>query len=188
MWLVKCLAGQMYGQNLSLHITTLTVVRTLCQFLTDTVRVKNFPALIICWWYAVVDSFTHVLGGFSSFNSILKADEAEVNIVSPNGSHYRVRKTAPNEIFLQGILQSGAVVSVNFRNVPFGNKTIDDKGVRWTITGTEGEIEITTPEVCKSHDFILRILTINQLWRLGQLLNSFSSLAARATRSNAQAS
>lgn len=53
-------------------------------------------------------------------------------------------KTAPDHIFVHGTLKSGTFVSVNYRT-PNSN-TVSGTGVRWTITGTEGEIEITTPE------------------------------------------
>jgi predicted dehydrogenase len=53
-------------------------------------------------------------------------------------------KTAPDHVFVQGILESGALASLSFRTV---NSTIDGVGIRWLISGTEGEIEITTPEM-----------------------------------------
>jgi hypothetical protein len=49
-------------------------------------------------------------------------------------------KTTPDQIFIQGTLESGAVVSINYRDVPSG-KTVHELGIRWIITGTEGEIE-----------------------------------------------
>ena len=105
-------------------------------------------------FYVVLDSFTHVLGGFSSVNSILKVDEPEVTIGAADGSQYQVPSTAPNEIFVQGLLKSGAVASVNFRNIPFGNKTVDDRGLTWIITGTEGEIELAAPESSRLSPFL----------------------------------
>jgi predicted dehydrogenase len=45
---------------------------------------------------------------------------------------------------VHGTLKSGAFASINFRDVH--GKTVSGAGVRWTITGTEGEIEVTSPE------------------------------------------
>jgi len=58
---------------------------------------------------------------------------------------------------VQGELNSGAVVSVNFRRIPFGLKTVDHTGLRWVITGTEGEVELTTPEFSKSYSILLEL-------------------------------
>jgi hypothetical protein len=38
------------------------------------------------------------------------------------------------------------MVSIAYRTVP-DFPTIDDVGIRWLITGTDGEIEITSPQV-----------------------------------------
>ena len=88
----------------------------------------------------------------------MKVDETEVTIESPkDGSHYKIPKDAPDEIFVQGKLNSGAVVSANFRRIPFGLRTVDNNGLRWVITGTEGEIELTTPEFSKSYSILLEL-------------------------------
>lgn len=50
------------------------------------------------------------------------------------------KKTAPDHIFVNGKLESGAVASLSFRKV---TKTVDGKGLRWLISGTKGELEIT---------------------------------------------
>lgn len=50
-------------------------------------------------------------------------------------------KTAPDHILVQGKLKNrGAPASISFRS---SRATIEDVGVRWIITGTKGEIEIT---------------------------------------------
>jgi predicted dehydrogenase len=51
------------------------------------------------------------------------------------------RRTAPDHVFVQGTLESGAVVSISTRTPP---KPIDGHGLRWLITGTEGELELIT--------------------------------------------
>lgn len=98
----------------------------------------------------VLDSFTHVLGNISTSNSILQVVDKEATMESTkDGSHYQFARTSPDEIFVQGKLESGAVAAINFRRIPFGNKTVDNVGVRWVITGTEGEIELTTQEISR---------------------------------------
>lgn len=52
-------------------------------------------------------------------------------------------RTAPDHIFVQGTLESGAVASLNFRKA---KKSVDGLGLRWLISGTDGEIEVTFPE------------------------------------------
>lgn len=52
-------------------------------------------------------------------------------------------KTTPDHIFVQGKLESGAMASIAVRNA---KASVDGVGVRWIITGTEGEIEVTMPE------------------------------------------
>jgi hypothetical protein len=45
---------------------------------------------------------------------------------------------------VQGTLKSGAFASINYRAVHV--KTASGTGVRWTITGTDGEIEVSSGE------------------------------------------
>ena len=52
-------------------------------------------------------------------------------------------KTAPDHILVQGVLESGAVASIDFRKA---KKPVDGLGLRWLITGANGEIEVTIPE------------------------------------------
>jgi predicted dehydrogenase len=78
--------------------------------------------------------------------SVIKAQYPRINIVdaAENTIVHDHPKTAPDHAFVQGILQSGAVASLSFRTVNF---TVDGVGIRWLISGTEGEIEVTTPEM-----------------------------------------
>ncbi len=102
---------------------------------------------------AVIDIFCHLLGDFSSSHSVLKTTQAEVKLVdgplkevfgnppsvAEQAKLKSVNKTGPDEILLHGKLSSGAVASVIFRSAA---QTFDNEGLRWIITGTEGEIEI----------------------------------------------
>jgi predicted dehydrogenase len=97
--------------------------------------------------FAVLDSFTHVLGPFSTLNSMLKTEYKTIDIIdtvtydvtTPNHP-----KTSPDHVLVQGTLTSGAVASMAYYTAP-GPK-IDSVGIHWIITGSEGQIEIITPE------------------------------------------
>ena len=52
-------------------------------------------------------------------------------------------KSAPDHILVHGSLASRAVASLAYRSV---QTAVDRKGIRWIITGTKGEVEVTTPE------------------------------------------
>lgn len=94
----------------------------------------------------VFDSFTQVLGEFVEPQSILKAARTKIAIRGGDGE-IKVPdypKNTPDHILVQGVLKdSGAVASICSRDLMH---TVDGIGVRWLITGTKGEIEVTTPE------------------------------------------
>jgi predicted dehydrogenase len=94
-----------------------------------------------------LDSFTNVLGDFDSItSSSLRTDFPTANIVDPEGNVVQENypKTAPDSIQIQGKLKNGAGVSIVYYTAP--GKAVDGTGIRWLITGTEGQIEVTTPE------------------------------------------
>ncbi|KAH7313552.1 oxidoreductase [Stachybotrys elegans] len=94
-----------------------------------------------------LDSFTHVLGGFDpdTVQSILKREQSEALLMTAEGGTKAIPKNVPDHWLIQGILESGAVASIAFRWAKYQN-AVDDVGVRWIITGTEGELEIVTPQ------------------------------------------
>lgn len=94
---------------------------------------------------AVLDSFVNVLGDFDELQAILKTFNKAVPIFNTNGEvvNPSYTRTSPDHILVQGTLTSGAVASIIFRKPP---SAVDDTGVRWIITGTKGEIEVTTRE------------------------------------------
>ncbi|KAE8451058.1 hypothetical protein EG329_004730 [Mollisiaceae sp. DMI_Dod_QoI] len=94
-----------------------------------------------------LDSFVHVLGDFKSLKSSLRTDYPTTDIVDASGAIITKNhpKTSPDNIQLQGTLESGASVSIAYYTFP--GPAIDGTGIRWMITGTEGQIEITTPEM-----------------------------------------
>ena len=93
-----------------------------------------------------MDSFTHILGPFDSLSSILKTEYKTTNVLSPTGEVVSPNhpKTTPGHVLVQGTLTSSALVSLIYRTIPDPDRTIDDVGIRWLITGEEGEIELCT--------------------------------------------
>lgn len=94
---------------------------------------------------AVLDSFTDVLGEFDELHSILKTVNKTVPILNTAGEVVNpgYQRTSPDHFLVQGTLSNGAVASLIFRKPP---SAVDDIGVRWIISGTKGEIEVTTKE------------------------------------------
>ncbi|RYP22501.1 hypothetical protein DL767_009035 [Monosporascus sp. MG133] len=91
-----------------------------------------------------LDSFVHVLGGFADLSALLKSYRTNVSVVDSNGQVTQtIHKTAPDHIFVQGTLESGAIASIAHRK---SKSAVDNTGFRWIITGTEGELEVTLPE------------------------------------------
>jgi predicted dehydrogenase len=86
------------------------------------------------------------LGDFTNIQSILKTQYPTTNIVNDEGKvvYANHPKSAPDHIFVQGVLEGGAVASLSFRSVP---SAVDRTGFRWLISGTKGEIEVTAPEL-----------------------------------------
>lgn len=93
-----------------------------------------------------LDSFVHVLGDFKELKSSMRTDYPLVDIVDMSGNVLQkdYRKTTPDGIQILGTLESGASASIAYYTAT--STSIDGTGVRWMITGTEGQIEVTTPE------------------------------------------
>ncbi|KAK3381157.1 putative oxidoreductase [Podospora didyma] len=92
-----------------------------------------------------LDSFTYVLGDFETLQSTLQVQWPSVAVLDMstgevvNPAHPR---TAPDHTMVQGRLKSGAVASISYRH----NKvSVDEHNIRWIISGTQGEIEVTSP-------------------------------------------
>jgi predicted dehydrogenase len=94
----------------------------------------------------VLDSFIHIVGGFESLQSALKCEISHVSLIDkegkPAGEHDR---DIPDHILVQGRLRSGAMASIAWRWAEL-NEAADDVGLRWIITGTKGEVVITTDQ------------------------------------------
>ncbi|KAH8600019.1 hypothetical protein B0O99DRAFT_611578 [Bisporella sp. PMI_857] len=101
---------------------------------------------LIVYFGHFLDSFIHVLGDFVQLSSTLKTAYPLTTIVNTEGKVVAENyiKTSPDHILVQGTLSSSATASLSYYTAP--GPTIDNTGIRWLITGTEGEIEVTTPE------------------------------------------
>lgn len=93
----------------------------------------------------VIDTLTHVLGGFDTqtIQSVFKREVDSVLVPKAYGPTVQHSKTVPDSVFVQGSLASGALASIAMRWVHL-NEAINGVGVRWIISGTEGELELTT--------------------------------------------
>lgn len=56
-----------------------------------------------------------------------------------------MKKNTPDHALVQGRLKSGAVASIAYRWCDL-HEAVGNVGVRWTISGTGGELEITTDQ------------------------------------------
>ncbi|KAH8701022.1 putative oxidoreductase [Talaromyces proteolyticus] len=91
-----------------------------------------------------LEPFINTLGEFKDLQAVLKIHGKTAPLFDDTGKvvdpAYKV--TAPEYILVQGVLESGAVASINLRCTP---ASVDEEGFRWIISGSEGEIEFTGP-------------------------------------------
>ncbi|KAI1111798.1 oxidoreductase [Nemania sp. NC0429] len=92
-----------------------------------------------------LDSFTHVLGDFSEVQAIMKSTIPSISVLNAKGTvvNPAYPKTAADQVVVQGILESDALVSISLRHP---GADADGASFRWIISGTEGEIEVIVPQ------------------------------------------
>ncbi|KAK4065164.1 uncharacterized protein Triagg1_8603 [Trichoderma aggressivum f. europaeum] len=91
----------------------------------------------------VMDAFTYVLGDFANLQSLLDIQHPTVKTIdSSSGTIVNParKKTTSDHFFVQGKLETGAIANVAFRKV---DKTVDGKGLKWLISGTKWEVELS---------------------------------------------
>ncbi|KAM0457446.1 hypothetical protein ACHAO4_003246 [Trichoderma viride] len=91
-----------------------------------------------------LSGFTYVLGDLATLKSTFAVQNPVVKLISGKTGEVvnpEKRRTAPDHILVQGALESGAMVSISTRTPP---QPIDGHSLRWLITGSEGELELTT--------------------------------------------
>lgn len=93
----------------------------------------------------VLELYTATLGHFKEVQSILKVQHKLGTTVDEqqNVVDAAYPTTAPDTMFIQGVLENGAVASLALRTARPG-AVADGKGFRWVISGTKGEIEVVT--------------------------------------------
>ncbi|KAL7936463.1 hypothetical protein V8C35DRAFT_332802 [Trichoderma chlorosporum] len=91
----------------------------------------------------ILDTHLNILGDFKDIQSTLKIQNDKTNLVNNEGKIVQKNFdiTAPDTILLQGVLESGAVASVTMRT---SSEPVDNTGFRWIISGTKGELELTS--------------------------------------------
>ncbi|KAF2660362.1 NAD(P)-binding protein [Lophiostoma macrostomum CBS 122681] len=99
-----------------------------------------------------LDGFCFALGEFDKYEALLETHQKEIKVCdvpvteladaakNPDTKFKVLNRTAPDEMALQGRLDSGAVASVHFRSGP---TDADGNILRWIIVGSQGLIEVT---------------------------------------------
>lgn len=85
----------------------------------------------------------NILGDFKDIQSTLKIQNSKTKLVDDKGNAIQENFdiTAPDTILIQGVLESGALASVAMRT---SADSVDNTGFRWIISGTKGELELTS--------------------------------------------
>ncbi|KAF7564007.1 hypothetical protein G7046_g91 [Stylonectria norvegica] len=98
-------------------------------------------------WKSGGNEFTIFFGHyFDTLQATLKNHHPTLPLISIKTGQLvnpAYNKTSPDHILVQGVLENGAVASLDFRKA---KGAADGLGLRWLITGTEGEMEVTIPE------------------------------------------
>ncbi|PNP39170.1 hypothetical protein TGAMA5MH_08847 [Trichoderma gamsii] len=91
----------------------------------------------------ILDTHLNILGDFKDIQSTLKTQNSTTKLVDDAGNvtQENFHITAPDTILLQGVLESGALASVTMRT---SAEPVDNTGFRWIISGTKGELELTS--------------------------------------------
>lgn len=91
-----------------------------------------------------LDSFLNVLGEFKDVQAVFKIHKKTLPLIDATGKvvNPAYEATAPEYVLIQGVLESGAVASINMRFTP---SPVNGDGFRWIVSGSEGELEFTSP-------------------------------------------
>lgn len=91
----------------------------------------------------MLGGFSSVVGEFADLQSVYKTQTKTTTLLDdtfqPSKPGYKI--TSPDHWLIQGVLKSGATASINLRTAP---APVDNVGFRWTISGTQGEIQVAT--------------------------------------------
>ncbi|KAK5989306.1 Galactose/lactose metabolism regulatory GAL80-like protein [Cladobotryum mycophilum] len=95
------------------------------------------------WFGHFLDGFIYTLGDFATLKSTFAIQHPVVKTIDTKTGEVvnpERRRTAPDHLAVNGTLESGAVASLTMRKTP---KPVNGLGLRWVISGTEGELELT---------------------------------------------
>jgi len=85
-----------------------------------------------------------VLGEFKTFTSLVSNQRKTVTVLDSDNKVIQKdwKKTVPDQVYVQGELESGAVLGINVRGGPLFKGA---PGLEWHIVGEKGEIRILGP-------------------------------------------
>ncbi|KAF2191551.1 NAD(P)-binding protein [Zopfia rhizophila CBS 207.26] len=119
-----------------------------------------------------IEAFCRTLGEFESFKSILSTHQRSIRVYDvpvaelgevmkdPEAKPYRiVERTAPDMILVQGKLVGGVVAGLHF-STGAGQTDADGRNLRWIISGTEGDIQVTQTQGPLLRDFSVEIKAV----------------------------
>ncbi|KAH7309154.1 putative oxidoreductase [Stachybotrys elegans] len=90
-----------------------------------------------------LDAFVHVLGGFSTVQSVFNIGQRTTNLLNATFTEVvepNFQPTAPDTMLAQGALTNGGAANLSLRA---SEAAADGVGLRWVISGTEGELVYT---------------------------------------------
>jgi len=94
-----------------------------------------------------LDSFVYLLGDFGNkISAVFDVKYPQTKLIDFTDPKLEVKgvvdRSAPDHVFALGKLKSGALASIAYRTVPVPQ--VQEQGLIWTITGTEGELVVET--------------------------------------------
>lgn len=116
-----------------------------------------------------IEAFCRALGEFESFQSTVSTHQKTIRLYDvpvaeladiakdPEAKPYRIaERTSPDIVLLQGKLEGGVVANMHFHT---GMNGVDSSGhnLRWMISGTDGDIEVTQTQGHFLRDFSVKI-------------------------------
>lgn len=85
-----------------------------------------------------IDTLRYCLGEFAEISAMLATRFPEPTIIETGE---KIKKTSPDQVLVNGTLQSGAVAAVHLRN-----GTFRASGMLFEINGTEGDLILSSPD------------------------------------------
>ena len=99
--------------------------------------VRNGATLLSIPLGHTLAGFFDVLGGIGSLSARLINRRTQTHIIDTGET---IAKTTPDQVLVQGVLESGAAFSIHYRG---GLSRAAGTNLLWEINGTEGDIQVT---------------------------------------------